>query len=319
MSLNFGLNVKKSKLKAKISLDDDDLQIVETETPQQVVEAQISRMEAKTNFIESKAEQEPNVYDYDSHFDEIQMGKLQRKRERDGDFGEGKKARYMQVLIKNAKERRVERDRIKDKRIEQENKELYGEVETFVTKSFRIQMEQEEKQRKLEAEREEAERKNKNVTGFYKGLLDQVEQQRTGPIILGDKSMAKAYLKSKPLDTNPNPLLNTKLNDEGEAIDKIKQLKGGLNIVRTPQPPKLTDPQKPNQTNLDMNSKWQKVAQAKRQSELLAKQKLQVEQQQLELEQAKEQKLLENISSKITQDKAALARERYLARKNASI
>ena len=307
--MNFGLNIRKAKIKSKSLLDNDELDSSLSE--KQVVAAQISKNDSNIPVDDA------DIYDYDAHFDDMQASKMQRKRERDGDTGNGKKARYMQVLIKNAQERRLERERIKDKRIEMENEEIYGQVETFVTESYRLKLEQDAKEKQLEKEREEMESKNQNFTGFYKGLLNQVEQQRTGPIILGDKSMAKSYLKNTTVESEP-VLKPTRLNEEGEAIDKIQQLKGGLNIVRPNVPAANKEKQEIQPMKMDMNMKWQKAAQQKRQAEVLKKQK---EQLLLERQQSlinDEQKLLDTIETKVTQDKAAQARERYLARKNAS-
>ena len=307
--MNFGLNIRKAKIKSKSLLDNDELDSSLSE--KQVVAAQISKNDSNIPVDDA------DIYDYDAHFDDMQASKMQRKRERDGDTGNGKKARYMQVLIKNAQERRLERERIKDKRIEMENEEIYGQVETFVTESYRLKLEQDAKEKQLEKEREEMESKNQNFTGFYKGLLNQVEQQRTGPIILGDKSMAKSYLKNTTVESEP-VLKPTRLNEEGEAIDKIQQLKGGLNIVRPNVPAANKEKQEIQPMKMDMNMKWQKAAQQKRQAEVLKKQK---EQLLLERQQSlinNEQKLLDTIETKVTQGKAAQARERYLARKNAS-
>ena len=309
MSLNFGLNIKSKSLKPKLILDDEAEEIVVPKsTPVASEKVEISQ-----------TEDEP-LNEYDIHFDANQEIKQRLKRERDGDFGQGKQARYMQVLIENSKQRRLERQIIKDKRWKQENEELYGEVETFVTESYKLKLKEEEEV-KIKQDQEE---RSRNIGGFYKGLLNQVEKQR-GPIILGDQEMAKKYLKNGgnaasetserfKIDREPN---NVKLNDDGQVVDSIKQLKGGINFVR-PAADSVATKDSSNLARKEMAvpNKVSREIHLKRKADIV-KQKELVETHQLEGKILAERKLVERIQSKIGVDKQAEARERYLARKRA--
>jgi hypothetical protein len=308
MSLNFGLNVKAKKLKPKLILDDG-------------ADEAVKPMARPVEITMPTQGQEEDLNEYDVHFDANQQNKLRLKRERDGDFGDGKKARYMQVLIENSKQRRLERQAIKDKRMQQENEDLYGHVETFVTESYKQKMKEEE-ELKLKQEQED---KAKNVGGFYKGLLDQVEKQR-GPIILGDQNMAKKYLKDADNITQIETerinvdfgKKNVKLNDDGQVVDNIKQLKGGINFIRPTVVSTSANDAKTVRKEPTRRIPVQKEANLKRKADVM-QQKQTVEAIQLDKKAQIELKFVESIKSKIDAEKQAEARERYLARKKAPL
>lgn len=145
------------------------------------VEKDISRQAAKNRANEKveemhkrALEEDPNVFDYDGHYDEmkekIARPRIQDKTER--------KSKYIEILKQKAKEREREHEIIYEKKILKERSQedhLFADKEKFVTKAYkeklaeRAKWMEEERLRQIREAQEDVTKK-KDLSDFYFGL-----------------------------------------------------------------------------------------------------------------------------------------------------
>ncbi|DBA84434.1 TPA: hypothetical protein ACH3X1_006066 [Trebouxia sp. C0004] len=151
---------------------------------------QIARQQAKistdvkvANMHAKALEEDPSIFDYDSHFDAMQEQKvrpaLQEKIER--------KSRYIEALKDKAVQREREQNVVYERRLAKERSAedyLFGDKEKFVTAAYKHKLEEEKQWLAEEKLREAQEQKNDVVKkghmgDFYRNIL-KTNDVRTG-------------------------------------------------------------------------------------------------------------------------------------------
>lgn len=151
---------------------------------------QIARQQAKistdvkvANMHAKALEEDPSIFDYDSHFDAMQEQKvrpaMQEKIER--------KSRYIEALKDKAVQREREQNVVYERRLAKERSaedHLFGDKEKFVTAAYKQKLEEEKRWLAEEKLREAQEQKNDVVKkghmgDFYRNIL-KTNDVRTG-------------------------------------------------------------------------------------------------------------------------------------------
>ncbi|KAK3836261.1 MAG: coiled-coil domain-containing protein 55-domain containing protein [Linnemannia gamsii] len=199
--------------------------------------------------------QDATVFDYDGIYDQLKAGdrakELARKQE-----SADRKPKYIQALLEAAETRKRDRQIADEKRIEREREregEEFKDKEQFITPAYKAQKEAmrlaEEEDRKKEA----ALAKDKDgslMQGFYRNLLD--ERSRMRPAGAGDLTPQQLAAATEELDALAEERrqkdkadqdlvkdarergLKVALNEEGQIVDKVELLQGGLNVRKKP-------------------------------------------------------------------------------------
>ncbi|XP_071945788.1 uncharacterized protein [Antedon mediterranea] len=179
----FGLIKRTSKKvsvfvkKPSIFGDDSDEEPAHEAVNQSLMqEATKSNVKKQTKIeIQKALEEDPTVYEYDSIYDEMEKKKqemiLQKKADKE------RKPKYIEGLMKAAKVRNREKEKIMERKIQKEREEEgdIGETDAFVTSAYKKKLEEmkkEEEKEKREAEREAKldVTKQKDLSGFYRYL-----------------------------------------------------------------------------------------------------------------------------------------------------
>jgi hypothetical protein len=292
---------------------------------EQEVQRQQQHKSAHVQEVQQKAiKEDENVFDYDAVYDDLKKQELIRKQMRDPISADGqKKARYMEDLINASKKRKLMLEKQKEKRIQMEREleaEMYGDKEEFVTEAYKQRKEELKRMEEEEKRREQLEsdpKRERDVAGFYRGLLHQVEKS-SGPLILGDKNMSLVPLDE---EIEQSPIVpSSNLNDNEEVIDKRELLKGGLNVTAKATQKKKIDEQRREQEQrrqqvLDYEKRRMLQIQRDRNKLILEQQKLQVQQEKM----AEKRKEREEVMKQLTSSSSNVsdAKARYLARKAA--
>jgi hypothetical protein len=252
-------------------------------------------------------EQDSEIFDYDSAYDNLKKQQILKKRQIDGEPNM-KRAKYMENLINASKQRKKDFELRKETKIQKQREqeiELYGETEQFITSSYLLKQQQdqcEEQKQKLELEQNNS----GDVNLFYRNLLNQQSEKQ--PIILGKDSNIVLEKKQKIITTN------AVVNDSGEVVDNIQLLKTGLNILNPK--PKQTK-YKAEDKNIKYNAFEARKNFQRKNIDLLKQKKL------VELKKEKEKSerndiMVENLIVPVNDDIIKDARARFLARKKAA-
>lgn len=132
-----------------------------------------------TDIYENALQQDPTAFDYDGVYDQIHD---QRKSDQDRKKEEAQKRqpRYIQAILDKTKERKREQDIIYDRKLQREKEQegnLFGDKEKFVTAAYKKKLIEQKKWLEEEAKREEEERaqdvtKRADLSDFYTNLLN---------------------------------------------------------------------------------------------------------------------------------------------------
>eukprot|EP00842_Homolaphlyctis_polyrhiza_P005219 jgi/Hompol1/5699/HPOL_001947-RA len=196
---------------------------------------------------------DPTVFDYDAAFDELKHIDLQKRLQRDGGNTDSarKQARYVDKLLAAAEKRKIDLERAEERRIQRERElegEQFGDKEMFVTDAY---LRRKEELRLLEEEekrREEAEVQGRDMTAFYRNMLDRQEIEASAAISLSTKPKADDSQEARQLHKmlEEQEALEKEeaarrkeamqsgriaINDSEEIVDKRQLLAGGLNVT----------------------------------------------------------------------------------------
>lgn len=177
-------------------------------------------------------------------------------------------------------------------------------------------------------EEEEDPNRTRDISGFYRGILNTVDN-RHSPLILGDKSMSITI--EQPTST-PIPS-SVKLNDNNEIIDKRELLTGGLNL--SSKTVKRIAEQKAEAEQAVIDNKARRRAEdearienakdraVQRQQQERSRVSLQKQREDVDLSHAKARKVDDaavaaKLRTAVTGETVSDAKERYLARKAAA-
>jgi hypothetical protein len=320
-SLKFGLNLKPGSKRIKSVLEDDEDEVFGSK---ESIERALSSTagHSTANTTDPAEETEENMYD--AVYDDLKRKELLRKKLKDGVGPDGqKKARYMQDLINASAKRKLMLEKQREKKIEKEREtelELYGEKEEFVTEAYKLKKLElkklEEEERRRDAIESDPNRE-RDITGFYRGLLNQVERA-SGPLILGDQSMAIPLEEEE--ETIP-AVSNTNLNDNEEIIDKRELLKGGLNINSKALKRKQIDNDRKSEQErqkravIDYEKRRVQEMQKERNRLYVEHQKVKIETEKLLEKQKEKNELVSQLTSSTAKESISDAKARYLARK----
>ncbi|XP_002735998.2 uncharacterized protein LOC100374423 [Saccoglossus kowalevskii] len=190
----YGLIKKTAKpvLAQKLSIFQDDSSDEETASSQ--INMSLKKVAIKNQIkkqtqveMQKALEEDPTVYEYDSIYDE-----MERKKKEESLLLKGKsdkKPKYINSLLKAATIRKKEQDRRMERKIQKEREDEGDEFdnkEEFVTSAYRKKLEEraeeefkEKRQAELEAKLDVT--KQKDLSGFYRHLLNQtVGEEKVG-------------------------------------------------------------------------------------------------------------------------------------------
>ena len=352
-NLKFGLNVTKKqgskisfslgrkKTSTLLSSQDDDEEPIDDKDHIQVANSQIKAIQSVqdkvTEELQKKALEEcPTVFDYDAVYDGLKRKEWEKKKERDGEDGVRKKARYIEGLLKASNKRKIELERAEERRIQRERDlegEEFGDKEMFVTDAYRKRQEELRKMEEEEKRKEEEESNSagKNMSGFYRDLLNQRERDAIDLNDIGNDTHSDLETQ-RAIEEEERRQVKTAVasgaiqtNDSDEIVDKRQLLAGGLNMtaravhkrtVEEEQQRTIQRQQEEEKRILrDEEARRLKAQQAERNRQHIQQQQQEAQQR---LKQAKEQEMvlaLQNAQSKVSESQVSEARLRYLARK----
>ncbi|EGF84343.1 hypothetical protein BATDEDRAFT_85063 [Batrachochytrium dendrobatidis JAM81] len=327
---------------------------------QQRVNAELRAIQAKQVAAVEIAEQlakesDPTLFDYDTAYDYLKEASLIKQRQRDGanDDSIRKKPRYIEALLSASSKRKIELERAEERKIQREREEdgdKFGEKDMFVTEAY---LQRKEELRKIEEEekrKEETEANNRDMTGFYKNILERQEADAVdlakiaalaAQNINDDTGKHKLTLLDEALETErlererQRQILesgNIIMNDFDEIVDKRQLLAGGLNLtVKTLKQIELERKESEERKELELKAKQSRDAEqraqrvraqrAREQANRSAKASLQQQEQKKQeaAEEAEQNKARLEVmaASKVSDIQVQSARDRYLARKKA--
>lgn len=142
--------------------------------------------------IEKALADDANVFEYDAIYDEVekQKGKLDPAKARQAETS--KEPKYMAGLMKAAAKRKMEFEKLQEKKIQKEREaegDLWGDKEVFVTSAYRQKLEERQQLEEEERRQEQLEslldvRRQKDLSGFYTSML----KIRSGEMIIEEES-----------------------------------------------------------------------------------------------------------------------------------
>ncbi|AWO99838.1 putative nuclear speckle splicing regulatory protein 1 [Scophthalmus maximus] len=214
----------KNLQKPSVFGDDSDDETTVGESLQR--EAIKKRMMKQTRLEMQKAlEEDSTVYDYDGVYDDIQKQRIESNKKILG--GADKKPKYIQHLMKAVEDRKKEQERREERKIQKEREaegEKFSDKDAYVTSAYKLKLQ--EQKEELEREKREAQieaaldvKKQKDLSGFYRHLLNQTVGEEEIP----DRSANKARSpKERERDKNGereksrNPVEDEREDKDGE-------------------------------------------------------------------------------------------------------
>ncbi|KAI3373764.1 hypothetical protein L3Q82_022350, partial [Scortum barcoo] len=167
-------------------------------------EAAKKKMMKQTRLEMQKAlEQDSSVYDYDAVYDDIQNQRLENNQK--VLRGTDKRPKYIHQLMRAVEDRKKEQERREERKIQKEREaegEKFADKEAYVTSAYKqklLEQKEEQEREKREAEMEAAldVKKQKDLSGFYRHLLNQTVGEETIP----DRSANKTETTKVSKDT----------------------------------------------------------------------------------------------------------------------
>ncbi|KAJ3325685.1 hypothetical protein HDV06_003455 [Boothiomyces sp. JEL0866] len=349
--LKIGLNIKSKtnfalgKRKVNVFEQDDD---EEASNHMEAVNQQLKQQKTSLKQLElqEKAiEEDSNVFEYDSVYDDLKRIQNHKKLLKDGVDEEGrKKARYMEKLIKTSQQRKQYLQQSKEKKLKEERDreiELYGEKEEFVTETYKKNLEEMRILQEKEKQEEllEFDPSKRDVVGFYKNMLSKIDDKvtldtkNTQEILQKIKQEEELIEREKKLQQQKIEQEAILVNENQEVVDKRQLLTGGLNltaksIIRKKQEEKdrelrEQEERKKREEERLANIEYMKrreIArkQRERNKDYVQEQQKQVQVQAIKEKETKEKDLIEKLTTKVSDNVVMDAKARYLARKKKS-
>ncbi|KXS17746.1 hypothetical protein M427DRAFT_144166 [Gonapodya prolifera JEL478] len=218
------------------------------------IRAAQKKSEDRTRIELEKAleEVDPSIFDYDAAYDDLKAAEREAKKKKGAVEEEKEKGRkqprYIGALLRAADQRKIDLLQATERKIQREREaegDEFGDTEKFVTGAYKQTIEDmrrtEEEERKR-AESEDVTRK-KDLTGFYRSLLDETTRVVEVPVKGTVKAAGAGSSAAAPGErtddasgdkdndgTRPRPPPGVLVNDSDEIVDKRQLLAGGLNI-----------------------------------------------------------------------------------------
>lgn len=216
----------------------------------EIKKIQLQTEQAASRIHEKTLRENPDLFDYDKAYETAKRREERRKREAEDIDNVGSyKPRYVDSIFSATARRKLELERVEIKNARRQReleKDEVGEVEEFITPSYRRKLAEIEH---LEAEERTLEELGKGSTrsagllAFYKGILDRRTGSSDGSIKKdSSKQPSNAYDEGSSEEENvasefssvkEDQLKNgrVELNDSEEIVDKTQLFRGGLNIT----------------------------------------------------------------------------------------
>ncbi|XP_054156125.1 nuclear speckle splicing regulatory protein 1-like [Oppia nitens] len=189
--------------------------------------------------------EDPNVFEYDSIYDDMKTKKEETKVAIETDLKnkERPKPKYMNTLLKYSENRKLETERRAERKIQKE-RELEGnefaDKEQFVTNAYKQKL-QEMKALELKEQKEQQiedmldVRKQQDLSGFYRNLLnrDMSSEPKTSETDLSSEELAANVAKETKVKDIPKSKPNRQFRarrkssseeeEDGEVVDESKE------------------------------------------------------------------------------------------------
>jgi coiled-coil domain-containing protein 55 len=170
---------------AAFSLDDDDDMDTTTTSSTAInkppTSNRLSLNPKAQRDIEQALEEDPNIYEYDSVYEQVsstvqQEQKREEKKRRERETNTARQPKYAAGLLEKSKERGKEYEKVQERRIQRERElegDLYADKEVFVTSAYKAKL----AERQADLEREKLEDKREamlnvlqqdNMDAFYR-------------------------------------------------------------------------------------------------------------------------------------------------------
>ncbi|XP_010114490.1 PREDICTED: nuclear speckle splicing regulatory protein 1 [Chlamydotis macqueenii] len=182
--------------------------------------------------IQKALEEDATVYEYDSIYDEMQ----QKKKESNASLLSGKddkKPRYIQNILKAAEIRKKEQEKRMERKIQKEREmegEEFAHKEAFVTSAYKKKLqeraEEEERERReaaLEAYMDVT--KQKDLSGFYRHLLNQT---------VGEEEMPKCSFREARIKEEKSDSCYDESNQRNKCPYERQRLKPSVKKENNP-------------------------------------------------------------------------------------
>ena len=272
-----------------------------------------------------------SIYDYDAAFDALHAKSAAKKAAEKQDAIE-RKPKYMGNLLAAAEVRKRDQlraqDRLLQKQREEEGEE-FADKDAFVTEAYKAQQEEVKRMEAEEAKKEEAEskkRQGKGMTGFYRSVMEQEEQQHQEVVQAATEVKAGDAVESEPQEKSAAQMakeLNEQgarimINEEGQVADKRQLLTAGLNVApkrKADGTPVAGTSQRPAQQTAYRGRTEGQKAMRERQTRMMEQQLEAAAQKAAEAEAAEQEKIERASKSRKTDADVSSAKERYLQRK----
>uniref|UniRef100_A0A8C2ZCN1 Nuclear speckle splicing regulatory protein 1 n=1 Tax=Cyclopterus lumpus TaxID=8103 RepID=A0A8C2ZCN1_CYCLU len=199
--------LSKSLQKHSVFEDDSDDETTVGESLQK--EAVKKKTMKQTRLAMHKAlEQDSTVYDYDGVYDDIQKQRLESNKKILG--GADKKPKYIHQLMRAVEDRKKEQERRDERKIQKEREEEgeeFADKEAYVTSAYKLKLQEqkEEQEREKRVDAMEAAldvKKQKDLSGFYRHLLNQTVGEEAIPDCSAKSVIASHYLFIHKEDKN---------------------------------------------------------------------------------------------------------------------
>lgn len=201
----------KVKVKSVFGDDSDDESAHDAINTSIKQEAQKSKIKRQTQLeIDRALEADPTVYEYDSIYDSMQEKKAQQVAAISSDKSNvEKKAKYIGGLLKASEVRKREFERQQERKVQKEREtegDEFAEKEVFVTGAYRKKMQEmqeaeEEERRQSQLEAMLDVKKQKDMTGFYRYLLN----EKTGENIKTENEKPEVSVKTEEEKNSAKP------------------------------------------------------------------------------------------------------------------
>ncbi|XP_067328280.1 nuclear speckle splicing regulatory protein 1 [Anolis sagrei] len=196
---------QKTLVKHAVFMDDSDEESSVGESLQREALKKQAMKQTKLEIQRALAE-DSTVYEYDNIYDDIQQKKAESQASILAGKGE-KKPKYIQNILKAAELRKKEQERRMEKKIQKEREmegDAFDDKEAFVTSAYKKKLQEraeEEEREKKEAALEAVldVTKQKDLSGFYRHLLNQTVGEEETPKC----SLREARLKEDPSSEHP--------------------------------------------------------------------------------------------------------------------
>ena len=284
---------------------------------------------------EDAHQQDPSIYDYDTHYETSSSAALAaQRRAASQKEAQTRTPKYMTHMKSAATQRQRDYLLAEDKRLQREREEdPEGETEAFVTGAYKARQEE---ARKLDEEEkvkeaEEEKRRKGGMGGFWKGVMDEDEKRRRELEDSGgdgeQNDVREELDKERELAEQAKKLneqgANIVINEDGLVADKRQLLKGGLNVAARPKGANaVPEAERARAQKDDERPEWDtkekrdaRRAMGERHARMVEQQMEEAKKRKAEEEVAEMQKREMASKSKKTEGEISSAKERYLARK----